>query len=186
MLLVADLTCRKVVIPTQFVLFTLAAIIGSAVLYRDFDDISFHRFVVFIYGCLTTFLGVYLLTREDEPANAEPDPESTVPLDESSSPETRRRSLVVNFTPLLTPRTIRIPEGAPTLRSRASRASLGLSPAYLLLASQGGSPDAFGAVPLTGALIPAQSNSSQRTRSQSRPPHVSGSLEDERFAGDSQ
>jgi hypothetical protein len=26
------------VIPTQFVLFTISAIIGSAVIYRDFDD----------------------------------------------------------------------------------------------------------------------------------------------------
>lgn len=28
------------VIPTQFVLFTISAIIGSAVLYHDFDDMS--------------------------------------------------------------------------------------------------------------------------------------------------
>lgn len=32
------------VIPTQFVLFTLSAITGSAVIYRDFDDLRFMRY----------------------------------------------------------------------------------------------------------------------------------------------
>ncbi|KAJ6132479.1 Magnesium transporter NIPA [Penicillium samsonianum] len=50
------------VIPTQFVLFTLAVIIGSAVLYRDFESITADRATKFVGGCLLTFLGVYFIT----------------------------------------------------------------------------------------------------------------------------
>lgn len=50
------------VIPTQFVLFTLSVIIGSAVLYRDFESANADRFGKFIGGCVLTFLGVYLIT----------------------------------------------------------------------------------------------------------------------------
>ncbi|KAI9253938.1 magnesium transporter NIPA-domain-containing protein [Phascolomyces articulosus] len=50
------------VIPTQFVLFTLSAIAGSAVIYRDFDDDDPAHLSRFAAGCLTEFLGIYLLT----------------------------------------------------------------------------------------------------------------------------
>ncbi|KAJ5663338.1 hypothetical protein N7507_004069 [Penicillium longicatenatum] len=50
------------VIPTQFVLFTLSVIIGSAVLYRDFESMSIARAGKFVGGCLMTFLGVYFIT----------------------------------------------------------------------------------------------------------------------------
>ncbi|KAJ5752112.1 hypothetical protein N7520_009029 [Penicillium odoratum] len=50
------------VIPTQFVLFTLSVIIGSAVLYRDFNSMSAVRAGKFVGGCLMTFLGVYFIT----------------------------------------------------------------------------------------------------------------------------
>ncbi|KIW19932.1 hypothetical protein PV08_00507 [Exophiala spinifera] len=50
------------VIPTQFVLFTLSVIIGSAVLYRDFEHTTTQQAVKFVIGCLLTFFGVYLIT----------------------------------------------------------------------------------------------------------------------------
>ncbi|KAI8982547.1 magnesium transporter NIPA-domain-containing protein [Pilobolus umbonatus] len=50
------------VIPTQFVLFTVSAIIGSAILYHDFDDASAEQLTGFISGCTIEFLGVYLIT----------------------------------------------------------------------------------------------------------------------------
>ncbi|KAJ9305765.1 hypothetical protein DTO217A2_4678 [Paecilomyces variotii] len=50
------------VIPTQFVLFTLSVIIGSAVLYRDFESTTASRAAKFVGGCALTFLGVYLIT----------------------------------------------------------------------------------------------------------------------------
>lgn len=45
----------------QFVLFTLSAIIGSAILYGDFKKANFHQIVTFLYGCATTFLGVFII-----------------------------------------------------------------------------------------------------------------------------
>ncbi|OJJ96856.1 hypothetical protein ASPACDRAFT_81062 [Aspergillus aculeatus ATCC 16872] len=50
------------VIPTQFVLFTLSVIIGSAILYRDFEAFTVKRASKFVGGCLLTFLGVYFIT----------------------------------------------------------------------------------------------------------------------------
>ena len=50
------------VIPTQFVLFTLSVIIGSAVLYRDFEHATLDQAIKFTVGCLLTFFGVYLIT----------------------------------------------------------------------------------------------------------------------------
>lgn len=50
------------VIPTQFVLFTLSVIIGSAVLYRDFQSMTAERAAKFVGGCFMTFLGVYFIT----------------------------------------------------------------------------------------------------------------------------
>ncbi|KAL2053424.1 hypothetical protein ABVK25_006418 [Lepraria finkii] len=50
------------VIPVQFVLFTISVIIGSAVLYRDFQSANADRFGKFFGGCVLTFLGVYLIT----------------------------------------------------------------------------------------------------------------------------
>jgi hypothetical protein len=50
------------VIPTQFVLFTLSVIIGSAVLYRDFEKESPENAGKFVGGCAMTFLGVYFIT----------------------------------------------------------------------------------------------------------------------------
>lgn len=50
------------VIPVQFVLFTISVIIGSAVLYRDFQEADASRFGKFFGGCALTFLGVYLIT----------------------------------------------------------------------------------------------------------------------------
>ncbi|KAL8716733.1 MAG: hypothetical protein Q9225_005962 [Loekoesia sp. 1 TL-2023] len=50
------------VIPTQFVLFTISVIVGSAILYRDFESATAGRVGKFIGGCLLTFIGVYLIT----------------------------------------------------------------------------------------------------------------------------
>ena len=50
------------VIPIQFVMFTLCVIIGSAVLYRDFERTSGEQASKFVGGCLLTFFGVFLIT----------------------------------------------------------------------------------------------------------------------------
>ncbi|KAH0544395.1 hypothetical protein FGG08_001421 [Glutinoglossum americanum] len=52
------------VIPTQFVLFTISVIIGSTVLYRDFEKATADRVIKFVAGCMLTFTGVYLITSD--------------------------------------------------------------------------------------------------------------------------
>lgn len=50
------------VIPIQFVMFTLCVILGSAILYRDFEKTTLQQAEKFIGGCLLTFFGVFLIT----------------------------------------------------------------------------------------------------------------------------
>ncbi|KAJ5104774.1 hypothetical protein NUU61_002121 [Penicillium alfredii] len=73
------------VIPTQFVLFTLSVIIGSAILYRDFESITAARAAKFVGGCLMTFLGVYFITSgrvraDDESSFSSDDEEESIGL----------------------------------------------------------------------------------------------------------
>lgn len=50
------------VIPTQFVMFTISVIVGSAVLYRDFERQKPEDGVKFGSGCALTFFGVWCIT----------------------------------------------------------------------------------------------------------------------------
>lgn len=73
------------VIPTQFVLFTISVIIGSAVLYRDFESMTAKRAAKFVGGCLLTFLGVYFITSgrirsDDESTYSTEDEEEAIGL----------------------------------------------------------------------------------------------------------
>ncbi|KAL6239628.1 hypothetical protein BDW75DRAFT_197883 [Aspergillus navahoensis] len=72
------------VIPTQFVLFTLSVIIGSAILYRDFESYTASRAGKFVGGCLLTFLGVYFITsgrvRADDESAYSTDEEEVIGL----------------------------------------------------------------------------------------------------------
>ncbi|KAF2031411.1 DUF803-domain-containing protein [Setomelanomma holmii] len=74
------------VIPVQFVLFTLSVILGSAVLYRDFERTSGDDADKFIGGCAMTFLGVWFITtgrprrQDDDDEDREPEPEDAINL----------------------------------------------------------------------------------------------------------
>ncbi|CAK7269330.1 hypothetical protein SEPCBS57363_003547 [Sporothrix epigloea] len=61
------------VIPIQFVMFTLSVIIGSAVLYRDFERTTTEQAVKFVGGCLLTFFGVFIITSGRPPNNDDDD-----------------------------------------------------------------------------------------------------------------
>ncbi|KAK8213184.1 hypothetical protein M8818_002482 [Zalaria obscura] len=89
------------VIPVQFVLFTLSVIIGSAVLYRDFERESAQNAGKFVGGCALTFLGVWFITsrRDKSPSNDEDEEldeenEDTIDLqdEEGVQPEIIERS----------------------------------------------------------------------------------------------
>ncbi|KAF8743816.1 hypothetical protein AX14_000226 [Amanita brunnescens Koide BX004] len=117
----------KVVIPTQFVLFTLSAIIGSAILYGDFETATFYQTVAFLYGVATTFIGVFVIAWAPNDG-AENDEESLTDAGASriASPESigrRRGTLTSNGA-----------RDAPGLRRTQSTINIiGLSPAKHLL-----------------------------------------------------
>jgi hypothetical protein len=81
------------VIPVQFVLFTLSVIIGSAILYRDFEKATGDSIGKFVGGCLLTFLGVYLITSNRQSNDDENDE------DEESDVEGEERITLVNHDP---------------------------------------------------------------------------------------
>lgn len=61
------------VIPTQFVLFTISVILGSAVLYRDFESEKAEDGIKFVAGCGLTFFGVYCITSGHRPGEEKDD-----------------------------------------------------------------------------------------------------------------
>ncbi|KAK3056105.1 hypothetical protein LTS18_011737, partial [Coniosporium uncinatum] len=70
------------VIPIQFVMFTLSVILGSAVLYRDFERTSGEDAGKFIAGCALTFSGVWLITsgrgrHDDDDEDISPEDDDT-------------------------------------------------------------------------------------------------------------
>ncbi|KAF2680232.1 DUF803-domain-containing protein [Lentithecium fluviatile CBS 122367] len=71
------------VIPVQFVLFTLSVILGSAILYRDFERTSGEDAGKFVGGCAMTFLGVWLIT-SGRPPRTDDDEEDRDPEDEDA------------------------------------------------------------------------------------------------------
>lgn len=117
----------QVVVPTQFVLFNLSAITGSAILYGDFKTAKFHQFVTFIYGCGATFAGVWIIAW---PASEEP---STGPdVGATSDVETMAHDVFVPDGVSVGGVVGRKPGNVPVLRSRQSTVSLvGISPAQV-------------------------------------------------------
>ncbi|XP_065670846.1 NIPA-like protein 2 isoform X4 [Hydra vulgaris] len=52
------------VVPTNFVFFTMSAIIGGIVFYREFYGLLFLDIFMFLFGAFLSFGGVYLITAE--------------------------------------------------------------------------------------------------------------------------
>jgi hypothetical protein len=69
----------QLVIPTQFVLFNLSAIVGSAILFGDFARALFHQIVTFLYGCAATFAGVFVIAWTPGPPPRAEDAEGAAP-----------------------------------------------------------------------------------------------------------
>ncbi|KAH7100656.1 DUF803-domain-containing protein, partial [Auriculariales sp. MPI-PUGE-AT-0066] len=128
----------KAVIPSQFVGFNLAVITGSAILYRDFEDVTVHRFLSFMNGCAMTFLGVWVLaTRANVVSDEGEEADQLVDTGgetEVASPVDLERGRAFDQT---SSRAISVPA---ILRKKASAPALGLSPGQqLLVASTWGS-----------------------------------------------
>ncbi|BEI81089.1 hypothetical protein CcaverHIS002_0202490 [Cutaneotrichosporon cavernicola] len=121
----------KEVIPTQFVFFSMSAIVGSAVLYEEFRDMTLSTVVNFAFGIATTFLGVYFLTT---PPGEVSEPEELLVVPQPRLP----LSPVAEETPLLrrsnsSRRTSLAPTGRLIKRGSQSNIALGVTQGGLLL-----------------------------------------------------
>ncbi|KAH7037810.1 magnesium transporter NIPA-domain-containing protein [Microdochium trichocladiopsis] len=115
------------VIPVQFVTFTLSVIIGSAVLYRDFENATTQQAIKFAGGCALTFFGVFLITsgrhshdEDEEHLSDDEDVEETIGLRRQRSSGSFDESRQRNAKP---------PQHTPSNRSsrRPSLSSRGVS-----------------------------------------------------------
>ncbi|ELT93209.1 hypothetical protein CAPTEDRAFT_228824 [Capitella teleta] len=52
----------SIVVPTNFVFFTISAILAGVIFYKEFYGLSAVDVLMFIYGCLMCFIGVYFIT----------------------------------------------------------------------------------------------------------------------------
>ncbi|XP_034089281.1 NIPA-like protein 2 [Gymnodraco acuticeps] len=51
------------VVPINFVFFTTSAIVAGIVFYEEFEELALLNIVMFLLGCLLSFLGVFLIAR---------------------------------------------------------------------------------------------------------------------------
>ncbi|PCH41331.1 DUF803-domain-containing protein [Wolfiporia cocos MD-104 SS10] len=129
----------KIVVPTQFVLFNLSAIIGSAILYGDFADATFHQIVTFLYGCAATFAGVFVIAWAPSSSARSPDLENAVEEELQSVADDEVTGISSRTGSLSRSNRIKlvVPQGAdavPVIRPKHSAVSMyGLSPAQRVL-----------------------------------------------------
>lgn len=133
-------------IPTQFVFFTLSAIIGSAILYGDFKTANFHEIVTFLYGCTATFAGVFIIAWSPKGSVGKPSHENDID-DERNETVNAEDAEVGHDGPYLGSgsigrrrrATLILPSGVrgssrdalPLQRKPSSLATLGISPAQV-------------------------------------------------------
>lgn len=51
------------VVPINYVFFTTSAVVAGIVFYQEFEDLALLNIMMFILGCLLSFLGVFLIAR---------------------------------------------------------------------------------------------------------------------------
>lgn len=51
------------VVPVNFVFFTASAIVAGIIFYQEFEDLALLNIFMFLFGCLLSFLGVFLIAR---------------------------------------------------------------------------------------------------------------------------
>ncbi|GAA5889119.1 hypothetical protein JCM16303_000106 [Sporobolomyces ruberrimus] len=75
----------RVVIPTQYMTFALSSIVGSAILYRDFEGVTGEKMLNFGFGCVVSAGGVYLLTRDGNSSSSSSSSNDSTSKNSSSS-----------------------------------------------------------------------------------------------------
>ncbi|XP_041044969.1 NIPA-like protein 2 isoform X4 [Carcharodon carcharias] len=59
------------VVPINFVLFTTSAIIAGVIFYQEFHGAAILNIFMFLFGCMLSFLGVFLIARNREKQTSE-------------------------------------------------------------------------------------------------------------------
>ncbi|KAG2465050.1 NPAL2 protein, partial [Polypterus senegalus] len=59
------------VVPINFVFFTASAIFAGVVFYQEFQGVAFLNIFMFLFGCLLSFLGVFLIAKNREEKTSE-------------------------------------------------------------------------------------------------------------------
>lgn len=52
------------VVPVNFIFFTVSAILAGAMFYKEFNGVAFDRVFMFIFGCILSFIGVYIIAHQ--------------------------------------------------------------------------------------------------------------------------
>ncbi|XP_028673142.1 NIPA-like protein 2 [Erpetoichthys calabaricus] len=59
------------VVPINFVFFTASAIFAGVIFYQEFQGVAFLNIFMFLFGCLLSFLGVFLIAKNREEKTSE-------------------------------------------------------------------------------------------------------------------
>nr|XP_039271096.1 NIPA-like protein 2 isoform X2 [Styela clava] len=52
------------VVPVNFIFFTVSAILAGSIFYQEFYGVPFLRVFMFLFGCLLSFIGVYIISHK--------------------------------------------------------------------------------------------------------------------------
>jgi hypothetical protein len=74
-------------------MFTISVVLGSSILYKDFNSATPQRILKFVFGCLSTFAGVYLITSRGHISSQ---------LHQHHHPQTPQQGQIEETAPLLT------------------------------------------------------------------------------------
>lgn len=138
---------RQIVVPLQFVIFTIVSIVGSAVLFGDFQSTNASRLLTFVFGVCSVgrapwpflpcsdcrrqvFAGVYLLTRHENGSKSD----AAEAQDGEPQSEEQRPHTAEPHPPSSSPRSVAVPT-PPSLQHRRSQPLPVASPGYFLIAS---------------------------------------------------
>ncbi|XP_053738053.1 NIPA-like protein 2 [Synchiropus splendidus] len=68
------------VVPINFVFFTASAIVAGVVFYQEFEGLAALNIFMFLFGCLLSFLGVFLIAR-NRPKNRKQQDVNSIPME---------------------------------------------------------------------------------------------------------
>ncbi|XP_033125784.1 NIPA-like protein 2 [Anneissia japonica] len=85
-----------VVVPTNFVFFTISAILAGIFFYQEFMGLTYLQVTMFLYGCFFCFFGVGLIAEGRENHDASPPPTETTKLTDSQKIKQKTKDLVQN------------------------------------------------------------------------------------------